>query len=372
MTSLAQYSAARAALAEATRVEQILPLRQQMAHIKLHARHVQDRELLADATEIQIRAERRLGELLLEAERSGFMRPGRPKIRDINPAEVEGFTLKDIGVSHKLSATAQQKASLSEQAVEAMIASTRDRIIAGRAMIIDELGDAKAERRAVREADLADRQRALPDKRYGVIYCDPEWRYEPWSRETGMDRAADNHYPTSTLEAICARDVGSIAAPDCLLAMWAIVPMLAEAFVVLDAWGFGRFDRNPDTGFLTIDKREGRYVSSGSWTKYKPGAGIGMGYWFRVDHEILLLATRGNIPAPALGTQSRSVFDVPASEVHSQKPELVCEILESYFPNLPKIELNRRGPARPGWDAWGNEAEDPEEPVAAREDEVVA
>jgi hypothetical protein len=25
------------------------------------------------------------------------------------------------------------------------------------------------------------------------------------------------------------------------------------------------------------------------------------------------------------------------------------------FPNLPKIELNRRGPARPGWDAWGNE-----------------
>ena len=30
---------------------------------------------------------------------------------------------------------------------------------------------------------------------YGIIYADPAWRFEPRSRETGMDRAADNHYP---------------------------------------------------------------------------------------------------------------------------------------------------------------------------------
>ena len=36
----------------------------------------------------------------------------------------------------------------------------------------------------------------LAAKRYGVILVDPEWRFEPWSREIGMDRAADNHYPT--------------------------------------------------------------------------------------------------------------------------------------------------------------------------------
>jgi N6-adenosine-specific RNA methylase IME4 len=39
----------------------------------------------------------------------------------------------------------------------------------------------------------------------------------------------------------------------------------------------------------------------------------------------------------------------------SAKPECFLEMIEQYFPNLPKIELNRRGPARPGWDAWGNE-----------------
>jgi N6-adenosine-specific RNA methylase IME4 len=35
----------------------------------------------------------------------------------------------------------------------------------------------------------------------------------------------------------------------------------------------------------------------------------------------------------------------------------VLELIEKHFPNLPKIELNRRGPPRPGWDAWGNEVE---------------
>jgi hypothetical protein len=32
-------------------------------------------------------------------------------------------------------------------------------------------------------------------------------------------------------------------------------------------------------------------------------------------------------------------------------------MIEEYFPTLPKIELNRRGPPRPGWHAWGNEVE---------------
>jgi hypothetical protein len=40
------------------------------------------------------------------------------------------------------------------------------------------------------------------------------------------------------------------------------------------------------------------------------------------------------------------------------KPDKALEMIESYYPNLPKIELHRRGPARPGWEAWGAEAED--------------
>lgn len=190
----------------------------------------------------------------------------------------------------------------------------------------------KAEKRAVREAELAAKQTALPSKRYGVILADPEWRFEPYSRETGMDRAADNHYPTNSIEVISQRDIASIAADDCVLFLWATVPMLLGALEVMKAWGF-------------------EYKSHAMWDKVH----IGTGYWFRNRHELLLVGTRGSIPAPAMGDQFQSVITIARKE-HSAKPDQFLEMIEQYFPTLPKIELNRRGPARPGWDAWGNEA----------------
>jgi N6-adenosine-specific RNA methylase IME4 len=199
-------------------------------------------------------------------------------------------------------------------------------------------GDANAARthikqkaRAEKERALAIKQMALPDKRYGVIVADPEWRFEPYSRKTGMDRAADNHYPTNSTDVIASRDVASISADDCVLFLWATAPMCRDAFMVMEAWGFA-------------------YKSQIVWAKDRAGTG----YWFRNRHEVLLVGTRGNIPAPAPGTQWDSLIEAPVSK-HSAKPERFLEMVESYFPTLAKIELNRRGPAHPGWDAWGNE-----------------
>lgn len=195
----------------------------------------------------------------------------------------------------------------------------------------------KKERRAAREIQLAARIEALPTKRYGVILADPEWRFEPYSRESGMDRSPDNHYPTSATDEICARDVGSIAADDCVLALWATAPMLLDGIRVLESWGF-------------------EYRTHIIWHKVRTGDARGTGYWFLGEHEIILIGVKGHVPAPAPGTQFRSIFAAPVGE-HSAKPETVADMLEVYFPNLPKIELNRRGPARSGWDAWGAEAE---------------
>jgi hypothetical protein len=50
--------------------------------------------------------------------------------------------------------------------------------------------------RAAREAALASTILAVPDKQYGVLLADPGWRFAPFSRETGADRVADNHYVT--------------------------------------------------------------------------------------------------------------------------------------------------------------------------------
>lgn len=263
-------------------------------------------------------------------------------------------------------AVEQGKLAVSAAVLAAKLEPETQRIIAERAMAGQTRPVAtiiKQEGRAAREAELATKQKALPERKYGVILADPEWRFEPYSRDTGMDRAADNHYPTSPLMELMRRPVGDLAADDCVIGLWATVPMLIEAICCLDAWGFLTLVRDPATGFLLPDKSIARYVSQGVWTKYWPGQGIGMGHWFRVDHEILLIATRGSPIAPAQGEQWRSIIDQPASEVHSQKPELVYELFEKFWPNTPKIELNARK-ARPGWDAWGNEA--PESEPAAR------
>ncbi len=202
-----------------------------------------------------------------------------------------------------------------------------------------ENGDANAARNSVkqesrnaREKELGQTQIALPKKRYGVIVADPEWRFEPWSRLTGMDRAADNHYPTSCTEVIAARDVPSIAAKDCVLFLCATVPMLPHALLVMAAWGFD-------------------YKSNYVLEKDRAITG----YWNRNRHEHLLIGTRGDVPCPAHGTQWESLIASPVNK-HSAKPAAMLEMIEQYFPTLPKIELNRRGPPRDGWDAWGNEA----------------
>ena len=172
---------------------------------------------------------------------------------------------------------------------------------------------------------------------FPVLLADPEWRYEPWSRDTGMDRAADNHYPTTPTAEIRQRPVGAIAADDAVLFLWATVPMLPDAFAVIADWGF-------------------TYKSHFIWVKRRSGEARGPGYWNTNEHELLLVATRGNPPAPAPGTQWPSVIIAPVGR-HSAKPDRVYELIESYFPTLPKIELNARV-RRPGWEVWGAEAPD--------------
>jgi N6-adenosine-specific RNA methylase IME4 len=183
-------------------------------------------------------------------------------------------------------------------------------------------------RRDEREEELGSKISALPDKLYGVLYADPPWRLEPYSRDTGLNRAADNHYPTMTLDEIIALEVP--AADDCVLFLWATVPMLVESLEVMTAWDF-------------------EYRSHVVW----PKDSIGTGYWFRNQHELLLVGVRGEVPAPAPGTQFPSVMPAPREE-HSAKPAIFAEMIETMFPSLPRLELFARRP-RDRWEVWGNE-----------------
>jgi N6-adenosine-specific RNA methylase IME4/ParB-like chromosome segregation protein Spo0J len=199
---------------------------------------------------------------------------------------------------------------------------------------------AKQERRAQLETELGAKQLAWPTKIFGVFYADPPWPWAAYSQVTGMDRAPS--YPVMTLEEIKAHNVQSIAARSAVCFLWATSPMLIRAGEVLVAWGF-------------------EYSTDIIWRK-KDSEGnkdrAGTGYWNRNVHETLLIGTRGKIPAPAMGTQWPSVIDAPVGKP-SEKPAIFREMIEAYYPTLPKIELFARGAARPGWSVWGNEAENP-------------
>ena len=266
-------------------------------------------------------------------------------VREGAPGLAEAVSNKDLTVSTAVDIVSmpidEQIALIKQADPKAYSAASKD-------VRAQRTADKKA-RRQERETELARKITALPDKKYGVILADPEWRFEPYSRETGMDRSPDNHYPTSETADIQSRDVASIAADDCVLFLWATAPMLREALATMEAWGFD-------------------YKTHAVWNKIRNGQGRGTGYWFTGEHELCLVGTRGNVPAPAPGTQFRSSFDAPVG-AHSEKPDDVHKIIEAYFPTLPKIELNARSQL-PGWDVWGNEAVDSENETLQPKDQT--
>lgn len=331
------YESACQMLAQAKTADEAKEGMDRAEAIRVYARRAKNYQLEADAYAIREKYERKLGLMLTAAKDKGQVSRGQPPKNCAPEEQFSRIKLEDYGIDRKLSARAQKKGGIAERAFEAMLARKRDEIVEGKRapdMLKDMSTEGKKEARANREQVLGGIQRALPTEHFGVILADPEWDDAVWSRDTGMDRHASNHYPTSSAEVIASRPVASIAADDCVLFMWTTNQHLRIAIGVLEEWGFD-------------------YKSNYCWGKDK----IGKGRWNRSKHELLLIGTRGKPPCPAPGTQWESLQLAPKGK-HSAKPELFLEMIEEYFPSLPKIELNRRGPAREGWAAWGNEAEE--------------
>jgi N6-adenosine-specific RNA methylase IME4 len=220
------------------------------------------------------------------------------------------------------------------------IEEQREIVARGERAILRAAQDIRARKAEIRRAERIERLAATcnqntpfpSDRRYAVLCADPPWHFEVYNEESGVERAAGNYYPTMSLDEICALPVLSLAAPDAILFMWTTAPHLQESFQVLAAWGF-------------------EYKTNAVWVKDK----IGLGYFVRNQHELLLVATRGDMPSPSPANRPPSVISAPRRE-HSRKPDEAYALIEAMYPALPKLELFARQ-RRPGWDVWGNETD---------------
>src|SRR4051812_29853355 len=140
MTLLMAYDQARTALAAAAKVSDVLSFRDWSEHHKLHAKQIQDRALLADATEFQMRAERQLGVFLAKAKQQGQIAEGR-RSKAEEAADSARVTLAEINVSKILSSKAQRAAGLDQATFETAIAGARDKIRSGKALLVDPVQD---------------------------------------------------------------------------------------------------------------------------------------------------------------------------------------------------------------------------------------
>ena len=120
------------------------------------------------------------------------------------------------------------------------------------------------------------------------------------------------------------------AARHSVLYLWTTAPKLKDGLQVLDAWGF-------------------KYRTSAVWDKGRTG----LGYWFRGQHEHLLVGVRGTFSPPPPKLRTSSMINEPRGR-HSEKPAAVRDLITGWFPDARRLEMFARA-VTPGWDAWGNE-----------------
>ena len=163
-------------------------------------------------------------------------------------------------------------------------------------------------------------------EKYRVLYVDPPWPY----RNRRTRGAAARHYRTMPLDEIAALPVRELAAPDAQLWLWTTNGFLFEAHTLLEGWGF-------------------TFNHIFSWCKPQ----MGLGNCWRVCHEFLLWAVRGNCSPCRPGLPMPDHFVFPRRR-HSEKPAQVRAWIEDACSG-PYLELFARQ-APPGWTVWGDEA----------------
>lgn len=276
------------------------------------------------ATSIKLKAEIRLARCVDEGQARGeIARKGQP--RNIGGADI---TLSDLGVTAQKVQDARLIAETfaDDDEINAHVSeATASDVEVSRSAIVR---DARVARRRAKSHERSQGDPGpMPGGKYSLILADPPWVYPEDSNSP--TRKIENHYPTASFTDIEAMEIP--AAEDAVLLMWGTSPLLPEQLAVMKAWGF-------------------KYRTCAVWVKDR----IGVGSWWRQQHELLLLGARGAPGSPLPENRPPSIIHAARRE-HSRKPDEIHAMAEAMFPHLTaRLELFARA-TRPGWDTWGND-----------------
>jgi hypothetical protein len=153
MTTLVKYEAARHALAEAKAVDEVKNIHDVSVAMKAYARQAQDKQLVIDASEIQIRAERRLGEMIRQQKETVGLANGGDAMKARSQQGTEVLTrptLADVGISKRLSSRSQAIAEIPTEEFEETLEEHREKQKAVTASTMEKLarqGEAHVKRK---------------------------------------------------------------------------------------------------------------------------------------------------------------------------------------------------------------------------------
>ena len=121
------------------------------------------------------------------------------------------------------------------RAVESETLSPEDRASYLQKAVDDSLSTRQLTALVKLSAHQANAELPIPEDTFRVLYVDPPWKYGP--RLPFNYGPAERHYPTLSIKDICDMQIPTMA-DNSVLFLWATVPMLREAFKVIDEWGF--------------------------------------------------------------------------------------------------------------------------------------
>jgi N6-adenosine-specific RNA methylase IME4 len=281
-------------------------------------------EAMNEAAEIVITAERRMGDMLAGMDGKGS-HGGNRKSKDI-------VSLDGLGIHAKHSQRWQAMARVPQEQFELFVEETRaagKQLTSGAVVKLGKRSHRKkwAEDSEPTEGVVANLQDLIDaGSKFQCIYADPPWGYS--NQQTRA--STDNHYGTMTVEQIAAEPVVDVAADSAHLHLWTTNAFLFDAQRIIEAWGF-------------------EYRSCYVWVK--PQMGIG-NYW-RVSHEFMLLGIRGK--ATNFLTSDQTSWGQFGRTSHSRKPKEIRQIIEKVSPG-PYLEMYGRE-RLPGWIVYGNQIE---------------